>query len=1157
MLKRYPFDPTGQSTTNLVVGEIHHLDEDFDINMPRILFPRLGAYYNESLVVKLGDKVLKLNDDYLLTFFWQHATYMSGLPVSVAFQITNTKLKGTITIDYQVVGGEYQDRSEALSELMENFPQNTRNVFWDEVLEKPEAFIPTRHLHHINDVFGMSRFIDIIDQLRRSLEGQSVLKLKSVYSRFLALKGYVEDNLDDIDAARRGLTELNRQIEERLLNYVSKDTLTEEINQVYSDLQKTITETDKELERQITTLSTTVANNKDNLDNAVNQLSTSFTDYKSKTDKVIENLQNNGAESDRILTEQLNRIKNDLEEKIMILEAESREGDFGAELRLNQITNELRSQLEDLNLAYSNTYQKLAKSATKDEVKNVSDEVLNQAIEHLNNAFAELDNRINQVRNESNNGANSTDEKVTNLDNKIVELEKILESLNEYEKIVDNDRKHDEIIELINKLKTDTAVDLETKVNELNNLLEESKSAINSTVNTINETLNQAKQTLEDLEDRVDSNFITDTELQPKLDELKNTLSETIANVENTVLTQRDKEVELESRLNGLESTLDDIPERLEQLQETILSRIQNIDEFETVERVAEIRQELLDLIQNSINNINNDIENLLSNRDDVNVVVDNLSTELSNAKDAVDVLKDQQSELSTNLNNVNTQLGDLNNRVSSLSELESQVSENKEAIDNLNNRLDNTEEWFGDRYNGLDHKIDIVSDNLETYYEELKESVERNTLSIETIKKQQKGNYYDLSHWGLTTKDTDSWRIGNVVYKDSVLNGVDVSALHTEGTGLVDVTFKAKQPLDVNKNYRLSFYYYAKPGQHENGVSVRLGTIGNHLFIPLNFGKNSDIKEEGWYLWVGYFGKAIKNIIKATIYHVDTVKVVGFTNLYFNNPNLENPDFTIQSEVDDVLFYYPALYEVNGEEPTLLDNVANLQQLISNNSVDLTPVNERIDTLDTDLNKRIDELNTEIDEEELKRLVYLKMHEIVADKRIEEAGNIAIPDLVIYPDEANGVVFYDNVDGRSAYPISKMDNTLQTNELQRTVYTPNTVFEFDKTSVWTVPDLYDGLIAQVFVTAATRTVKLLNGNTLVYPPSTKMGYVRIKGGVNIPVEVGTISSFGSYITNDGVSSKGLIQPTYPIVVPFTTGLETAEDINSYHGKLGKVTVIL
>lgn len=244
MLRRYPFDSTGRSTTNLVRDEVHTLITLTDTRKPRYIFTRNGAYYNDSLIVKQNNTKLVLNRDYKLAFFWQKATHETSFPVSTGIQIINRRLTGDIQVTYQVVGGEYQDRFVGLEQLLAILPHDVSNVFWDDIIEKPVGYEPVRHLHHINDVFGLSKLLGVLAELRRSLEGQSVLKLKSVYDRFLKLKQYVEANLEDIDTQRREVAKLISKIDKNILNIVTRDDLTntvrEEIDRLRTNINSSV-----------------------------------------------------------------------------------------------------------------------------------------------------------------------------------------------------------------------------------------------------------------------------------------------------------------------------------------------------------------------------------------------------------------------------------------------------------------------------------------------------------------------------------------------------------------------------------------------------------------------------------------------------------------------------------------------------------------------------------------------------------------------------------------------------------------------------------------------------------------------------------------------------------------------------------------------------
>lgn len=218
MLTRYPLDKTGKSRDNFVQNEIHTIEDQGT----SIFFTRNGAYYNESLVLKQGDKTLTLNKDYEYLFFWQDATFETSHPVSLAFRIIKENLIGEIKVSYQVVGGEWIGKTESIKEIIENPPTKLSNVFWDDVINIPEAFVPTRHLHDIHDVFGLSPLVLVIEELRRSIERNSVLKLKSVYDRFLKLKQYVEANIEGRRDIANVVIPTIEQIDAKLANFVAR-----------------------------------------------------------------------------------------------------------------------------------------------------------------------------------------------------------------------------------------------------------------------------------------------------------------------------------------------------------------------------------------------------------------------------------------------------------------------------------------------------------------------------------------------------------------------------------------------------------------------------------------------------------------------------------------------------------------------------------------------------------------------------------------------------------------------------------------------------------------------------------------------------------------------------------------------------------------------
>lgn len=399
MLKRYPLDKTGQSPSNLVKRELHTLDDDV---YNRIVVPRMGAFFNDSLIVKQGDKRLTLNKDYLLLFLWQDATVATGLPVSVAIIIKNENLIGDIELQYQVVGGEYQNTVDGLNELLNLIPYDKRKVYWDEVLEKPSAHFPIQHLHHINDVFGLSRLVAVVDDVRRTIERLSVNRLKVVYDRFLKLKQYVENNLDTIYSTRETLTQTILELEQRLQALASMDDLNNTIDAKVSELIDDFRNTDlADLNNKITENKNNIAALRTYTDEELAKLAQSDVTLQNN----IDNLKSKYDPKFTEITNKISSVENKIPTEIQKARAEAANSLAGLRTELTEAINTAKT--EAINQAQGNV-DLIRNEATKiinSKIATVNESILNAKTE-LNDKIAalkeETDNRYNELKNADN-----------------------------------------------------------------------------------------------------------------------------------------------------------------------------------------------------------------------------------------------------------------------------------------------------------------------------------------------------------------------------------------------------------------------------------------------------------------------------------------------------------------------------------------------------------------------------------------------------------------------------------------------------------------------------------------------------------------------------------------------------------------------------------
>lgn len=172
---KYPYDPTGKSSTNLISGET--------VNLPRVrnraFAPKGGLFFVNSMrILHLGTgKYLKPKDDFVCLGQHQEATMKVRKEIASVVYVTNSEYADDFSYEYQVLGGELYTVVEAIQQWIEALELDGRAVHWDNILGKPLQMPPTPHLHHVNDMYGFEHLIDAIKELVDSnINGDQELK---------------------------------------------------------------------------------------------------------------------------------------------------------------------------------------------------------------------------------------------------------------------------------------------------------------------------------------------------------------------------------------------------------------------------------------------------------------------------------------------------------------------------------------------------------------------------------------------------------------------------------------------------------------------------------------------------------------------------------------------------------------------------------------------------------------------------------------------------------------------------------------------------------------------------------------------------------------------------------------------------------------------
>lgn len=196
---RYTLDPTGLNPDNRVVGEIHNLSSR-DI---RAAAPIYGAYFTDSLRVydNSTDKLLARGTDYQCVELLQDASLSYGKEICLLVLILNKQISNQIRINYQVLGGGFQNPADNIINLYENVIKDERPVDWVNVLNKPLEYPPSLHQHLINDVVGFQSLIHSIERVRNAIILSDVpayeALLDHVYEQNQELRDYITNTVTE------------------------------------------------------------------------------------------------------------------------------------------------------------------------------------------------------------------------------------------------------------------------------------------------------------------------------------------------------------------------------------------------------------------------------------------------------------------------------------------------------------------------------------------------------------------------------------------------------------------------------------------------------------------------------------------------------------------------------------------------------------------------------------------------------------------------------------------------------------------------------------------------------------------------------------------------------------------------------------------------
>lgn len=195
---KYPYDPTGEAETNFVAGELHSIPR----SASRAFALYNGPFFANSVRIQhlaSGD-FLEKGTDFETLYLYELATKKVNQPITAVIYVTNPAYHGQLSVDYQVVGGEFANNMSAIQQLIQSLEIDNRAIVWGDILDKPVRFPAAPHLHHVGDLYGMEALIDVLTEMKEIMQGGNELVLQNM--------------VDQINATNVRLYELEQAVQE-------------------------------------------------------------------------------------------------------------------------------------------------------------------------------------------------------------------------------------------------------------------------------------------------------------------------------------------------------------------------------------------------------------------------------------------------------------------------------------------------------------------------------------------------------------------------------------------------------------------------------------------------------------------------------------------------------------------------------------------------------------------------------------------------------------------------------------------------------------------------------------------------------------------------------------------------------------------------------
>ena len=548
IIKRYPLDLTSKHPDNKISDELHVVD-----SRTRVFALKAGAFYTDSVkITYLGDPLVP-NEQFKFVRLVEAAVKRSRKNVAM-FVLITAEIRGEVHIEYQCVGGEFQEIPESLIDMLESYKHDARGIYYKDLIDKPTLFEPVRHLHSIYDIYGLNPIADPLNQLvaiqrERAAKADSILmmKLHQIEEKIkdVDFSKINEANIDALRVEVAKAKEIIDAIGDPSENRAEEEQFRHDVGEKLKAAQTALDshkaslaalgEKDIELTNDLETAKTDLGNRITEMKNALDALSQLVASYKNSERKLVSDIP--GA----------NLANNDTMGFTLTIPRDPKIAEHDTAIgTLNTGLEEIR------NLPRATPDDVAALRQAQDTLKGRVDGHDTKLAEHDTN-LQDHNTRINAVQDQANSTDTNLNQFKTDVGNHFTELEKGLTTLNTD---IENEK----------SAREKAVTDLQGKLDTTNQTVEANKQAIENSLNearqSLAQSINEAKETaqtnLDNAKQALDSKIDTEkAALQGNIDATNNNLTTLQGKVNELKESSSGATDELKNQLNETKNALD------------------------------------------------------------------------------------------------------------------------------------------------------------------------------------------------------------------------------------------------------------------------------------------------------------------------------------------------------------------------------------------------------------------------------------------------------------------------------------------------------------------------------------------------------------------------------------------------------------------------